>query len=289
MSTENGMTFDVGILKGHALQRKFVDRHGVRPSPYQHLEWLDHYGWGVQWPSDGSDDGTPLPQDTPKWTMYHDLGLSTRSDRNVKITVRHIDSLTCLINPEAVSEDQRVYRPYHATGALYSCVYDPHAILVTSSESPAWCGSQRGILGDGVVPLKRWSDVVFLQWQDLCTRVWRTHMADIRAIVQLDITNQTTIRIVNEALRRTGMPLNDWPHKDWTRYPAQGMANFSWSTAEYQAILATPNGVGPAHLLLGHPDQLGKKMISAISVFRRTRFGTDTAPMNLCFHIKDCK
>lgn len=135
-----------------------------------------------------------------------------------------------------------------------------------------------------IVPLKHWSDVVLLKWADCCTQ-WRTPLTGLRAIIQCDVNNKTTERIVYTALQRAGMELKPWPRREWKTRPGQGAATFPINSPECQAILATPNGVGPVHLLTQHQRQLGKMIISAVTVFTRTFFGFNPAPLNLVFHV----
>lgn len=172
------------------------------------------------------------------------------------------------------------------TRGFYSCVYNPNAILAHASESPDFMGAQQQFQQRGipVVPLKHWSDVVFLEWADQCAH-WQAPLTGLRAIIQCDVNNKTTERIVDAALRSAGMELKHWPKREWATGPRQGVATFPIDSPECQAILATPNGVGPVHLLTQHQARLGRMMVSAVTAFERPSFGANPAPVNLVFHV----
>ena len=268
MSADNGMSYDLAVQKGFRLAWSFSAN--TPPSRWQNFKDLDNFGWAMEYHQQpGDENGAPLPQDESKVNMYHDLRLSDHSAYNFKCTMRHMF-------------DNGGFSP---TRGFYSCVYNPNAILAHASESPDYKGAQHLHLhGLPIVPLKHWSDVVFLKWAECCAH-WRTPLTGLRAIIQCDVNNKTTERIVYTALERTGMELKQWPKREWQTRPRQGAATFPLDSPECQAILATPNGVGPVHLLTQHQWQLGKMMISGVTAFARLSFGANPAPLNLVFHV----
>lgn len=198
--------------------------------------------------------------------MYQDLRLSLDPGLNTFVKWEHTDP------GWAPASRNRPMRQYQPTGGHYQCVFNPAAIIAVASESPKTMGYDNDILGQDVVPLCHWSDVVFLQWLRYCQER-RAHSGSLRVITQNDIDNHTTKAIVRH-LQRHGMPDRAW---------GDGIATFELGSDGYHALLASPNGVGPAHLLLDHQATLGRMVITAVSCFHHE--GTDKRPVNLCFHV----
>lgn len=268
MSADNGMPYDLAVQKGHQLASSFSAN--MPASRWQTVQDLDNLGWAQEYQEPGEENGAPLVQDESKVNMYHDLRLSEHPSYNFNCRMKHMF-------------DNGGFYP---TRGFYSCVYNPNAILAHASESPDFLGAQQQFQQHGlpIVPLKHWSDVVFLKWAECCAH-WRTPMTGLRAIIQCDVNNKTTERIVCTALERCGMKLQQWPKREWKTGSQQGAATFPIDSPECQAILASPNGVGPVHLLTQHQRQLGKMMVSAVTAFARLSFGANPAPINLVFHV----
>lgn len=205
--------------------------------------------------------------------MYHDLRLSTVPRDNMLITLTH--------SKEAEFDD----KTYPATQGKYQCVYNPKAIIASVSESPDHKGYDEDITGDDVIPLKHWSDVVFLRWQLFCRgNAWR--MRNLKYIIQTDIDNRKTEDIVFTAINKSGLPLQEWPWRDWRQYPNQGTATFHFGSDQFRAILASPNGAGAAHFLFQHKEALGNLVITAVSCFYLQGHAYNPWTLNMVFYIE---
>lgn len=273
------------VSSGASLENQFLD-NALPQSLFERADLLYYYGWEEQQSHDNETaDGAPDPADLPKLAMYRELGLSPRPQHNMKVVLRHIQTKDPKVD--------RNYRDryYEWTGAQYSCVYTPRAILAHASESPAEAGALRGIRGRDLVRLSHWSDVVYCRWLQFC-RDFRLEPSSIRHIFQTDVTNPTTIDIVTDALgqldrqlgRQLGQGLKYWP-TGWPPRANEGITTFVHGTEEYRAVLATPNGVGPVHFVSQHRARLGRLMIIGVSVFC-TAFSSQRAPFNMCFHVE---
>ncbi len=80
-------------------------------------------------------------------------------------------------------------------------------------------------------------------------------MRSLRAIVQVDITNPGTFRILNTAYKARGLDANHDRH--WRRWTPAESPYFFW-------FLGTDNVKGTMFLLKDHASAIGKKVISAI-------------------------
>jgi hypothetical protein len=112
---------------------------------------------------------------------------------------------------------------------------------------------------DDYVPLKQWSDVVFLLWQ----RIAGSNARGLQHHIQCPISNEDTRRIMRKAIGE-GDSFSDW---DSLSPFQEGGRTFRPNSQEYYALLGSPNGFGIAWLLIQHKAQLGVKTVSEITVF----------------------
>ena len=256
--------YSVAVRKGQHLAWRFSADNP--PSEWQSFNDLAIAGWRR------THEGTHVPDHrihggTSRIDMYRDLGLSLHARDNAFFKWEHVAA------GWAAAAHNRPARYYQPTGGHYQCVYNPAAIIAFASESPATMGYDEGIEGADVVPLCHWSDVVYLQWEQYC-RENGLRPSNLRIIIQNDVDNRTTHRIVAYALERAGLAFRPWGH---------GVATFEFGSEEFCAILASPNGVGPAHLLLDHQATMGKMVITAVGCFFHA--GDPYKTVNLCFHV----
>lgn len=106
--------------------------------------------------------------------------------------------------------------------------------------------------------LQSWSDVAFLQWQQLCEEAGIA-VSELNYVIQSDCVNSDTKAIVRQALGKSPNFV-DWSEiKDgvtWKR-----------DSDQFKAILATPNGRGAAWFLVQHKPQMGStRSVTEITV-----------------------
>ena len=99
--------------------------------------------------------GAPIPLGTP----FEEFGLSVKPTDTVQMTITQRNDVTV---------DGKQWR---ATGGSYINVFSTGdakgAVIADTNFSPASSGERQEppIVGADIVPLKQWSDIVFLQWQ----------------------------------------------------------------------------------------------------------------------------
>ncbi|KAJ5899320.1 hypothetical protein N7495_004064 [Penicillium taxi] len=146
---------------------------------------------------------------------------------------------------------------YALTGAHYDNMYDVHdgLIIVNDIQSPGAVNRECPV--DHLTKLQRWSDVSFLQWQELC-RSRQHSVKKLNHVVQTLVTNPITESVLCKALGET-------ENTNWEKYK-DGLILDSKGDA-FTAVLGTPNGSGTAWMLIQHKDQLGLKKVSQITVY----------------------
>lgn len=217
--------------------------------------WVDYaslaeYGW--------TQDSRPhVRLDDEIIDAYRELGLSTEPTANRLVTFEHDTDTTHngVENPMTGSEYENIFN------------VDGGAIVAEGNYAP----DKRGIRipPANMVPLKQYSDVVFLGWQQAAG----AKVKGLKYIFRHAIMNSDTIIVLNEILARRGeqrSPLY-WP----------GL-KINMQERDAWAILGTPNGRGAAWMLLQHKAQLGLKTFSDVTIFRdRHKY------FSLCFWVWD--
>jgi hypothetical protein len=97
--------------------------------------------------------------------------------------------------------------------------------------------------------------VTFLTWARFAQNP--KELRNLKYFFRNHIINDDTKNIINEALRRTGQSLSEWPGVE-----------FSMTSDEGKAILGTPNGGGVAWFLVDHKKELGVKTVESVTVFK---------------------
>lgn len=232
-------------------------------------EWTDYsdlpeYGWTQTWSQE-------VDQPQSFVGMWSDMQLSTKG---IKWTQWKHTRQSVI--------DQRVYRP---TQAQYNNVYSREIIIAEASYGPDYQGKfeKPPVTGDEIIPLKQWSDVTFLEYQNYCAGLARTEdttqqscMRSLRGILRHRAVNEKTLEIGREALKKSGKPFNAWP----------GRATWKIHEPEAQALLATPNGRGIAWFLAQHKEQLGRKVVTEVSAFASVQ-GQYPSGINILFTVED--
>jgi hypothetical protein len=240
--------YDKCLMRGAGLQRRLDnDVESEPPSEWPNYGSLDYYGWETT-------GGKEYRLERGLSAVLQDLSLSTERTANLRHKYVH---------RRATKHEGHTYPP---TQADYTNIFnvDGGAVIADLNVGPD-TASQEGFSGE-VVPLKHYSDVVFLAWQ---------HEAGdkangLRYILRHDISNEQTKDVAEQILRQRGVKLQPWPG-----------VKISFPDKDALALLGTPNGRGPAWLLIQHKKQLGMKRFSHVTMFTTGRH------LSLCFWIED--
>lgn len=127
--------------------------------------------------------------------------------------------------------------------------------------------------------LNKWSDLTFLEYEELCKNEPGASVKNLKYIVQSLVDNDDTLRILrhllgrdSESIRIDNLPKDDEDTKAneetkfWDEYLCL-RETYRWNTDEFTALIATPNGRISAWLLIQHKEKLGNKRIAEIEVF----------------------
>ncbi|KAI7539437.1 hypothetical protein KC331_g9757 [Hortaea werneckii] len=153
---------------------------------------------------------------------------------------------------------------YEPTGAMYENIYCKEIIIADHNFGPDNRGGEKSppMVGSEIIPLKQWSDVTFIQYQDYCkqhettTSTSEACLRGLRGVIRANVVGAKTREIANEALSQSGRLLRGWDHR----------ATWAIEEESAQAILATPNGLGVAWFLAQHKAQLGHKIVTENAV-----------------------
>ncbi|KAK4991787.1 hypothetical protein LTR50_001604 [Elasticomyces elasticus] len=214
-------------------------------SRFTNIEDLDRYGWEMLDQGSNPSDVFSIRAALKSIGVIDDIGLYSGR----KISWEHLNSYD--------GEDGEVYPP---TLADYTCSYAVRSGFLDASfvYGPAHKGSEQVPPVTRLPELKALSDVMFLQWQALCGKS-KVSPKTLKYYLSSFIVNETTNRIIEEALRRVGKP---YPPAKWPG------TTFLMTGDEGKAILATPNGRAIAWFLAQHKTQLGNKSVKQVTVFR---------------------
>lgn len=252
------------VRKGWYLATQLRDDARRNRTQYNLDDSLQRHGWQLM----QSDERPPDSNDMARRNFYNALRLSTSAPDNVRFMWQHIEMTDPRPSDGAM---------YQATYALYTFIVNPQAIIALNSIGPESAASESAsrIRDDGIIPLKHWSDVVFLQWKQFCER--RRHPINgLRYIIQDNISNADTSDIVLEAARRAQKPIRGW---------GQQTARFRQGSEGFCAILASPNGIGPAYFLAQHQTELGRLQIDVVTAFYTWPYAGLPGNLNLCFYV----
>jgi hypothetical protein len=135
--------------------------------------------------------------------------------------------------------------------------------------------------------LGRWSDVAFLQWKEQA-RLRNKDVSNLRYIFSSDVSNTESHGILARALQSNPESLSapSWaPNEDnceemyW-----EDRKVFTMDNARGKALLASPNGLGAAYMLIQHKSTFGEKTtIESVTVWCSDE---DTNLLNFLFIVK---
>lgn len=229
------------------------DPESEPPTQWPNYGSLDFYGWA-------NKDGRESRIAAGLAAVLQDLGLSAEPTANLRHTYEH-DRAT-----EYDGHD------YPETDADYTNVFnvDGGAIIAELNVGPEHMIQQKAQMGESfdgeVVPLKQYSDVVFLAWQHAAGN----KVNGLRYVIRHGIINAKTIAVTKHILELRGAANQPWP----------GL-KIPMSDRDALALMGTPNGQGVAWMLIQHKQQLGWKTISDVTIFQ------DGRDLCLCFWIQD--
>ncbi|PSN75361.1 hypothetical protein BS50DRAFT_568037 [Corynespora cassiicola Philippines] len=138
--------------------------------------------------------------------------------------------------------------------------------------------------GSGLPPLRRWSDVAFLQYVEAAReaggkvamgRDIPEMIKGLRYVLRFRVQEPTTRTVVDWVLQQSGSKLVPWPG-----------VTFGMDTEEGKAVLGTINGSGVAYLLAQRREALGRKTVEKVTVFGTEDTAVQPCP-SLLFWIKD--
>ncbi|KAF2764001.1 hypothetical protein EJ03DRAFT_356159 [Teratosphaeria nubilosa] len=160
---------------------------------------------------------------------------------------------------------------YPACNAFYTNILNPaHGTsMATNNDGPAHVNPPQKPL----VPLRQWSDVVFLTWQHLC-EVQGVDVDDIERIIRVNIVNEDTLELMLAVLQ------NEMGVAELTDLgDFQNGEEFLPSDDGFDVLMGTPNASGVAWFLAQHRTDVGEKEISRITLWdnqpqsQREQFG----------------
>ncbi|KAI7283495.1 hypothetical protein KC345_g2944 [Hortaea werneckii] len=221
----------------------------IKPSKWTNVDDLAAYGW-----TQAVNRAIELQE--PFKSIWSALGIPLTDVR--RIEWKHNKQSTHT-GPEGT-----IYQP---TGARYNNIYCKQIIIGDFNFGPDTMGGRKSppMVGAEVVPLKQWSDVTFLQYQGYCkqqstkTSSFEACLKDLRGVVRANFVSAKTREIANEALQKSRKELASWDNR----------ATWSIDEEAAQALLATPNGQGVAWFLAQHKAQLGRKIVTEVSMFSK--------------------
>ncbi|GAD94426.1 hypothetical protein MYCGRDRAFT_89049 [Paecilomyces variotii No. 5] len=240
--------FDTAVQKGYALscamrlpvqEAARIISGGAVNSLFVRYAYLEGWGWT---PSDGDDNDYIVVR------SFDDDLMSLNINPGNFIMVKWDHD-----QPRVL--DGHLYPP---SGGEYHNFYDVEdgAIIVSRMTSPEEASGYR-------LPYypqcRKWSDVTFLEWQELAGG----DIQNLRHVFHSAVVNEDTLELMQDAL---GEDDAEW----WFNPEYSGIANgrsFFPGQAEFQALLYSPNIRGLAWLLIQHKPQLGLREINKITVF----------------------
>jgi len=253
------LDYDTALKKGLYLLCLIEETEG----PTAQSQWTDvndlaKYGWRqVAGQVRQLGPGARMP--IAKALNDEALGISNGPNDNVLYTCEH-DSTT-----------EVDHKTYPLTGGEYGNILNVESgvIIVYMAYGPDHEGQRQfpEVTGDAVVPLKQWSDVTFLMWQEHAV----ANIKSLRYVFVTNIVNDDSYAIIKNVLDR---------HKTNIRspWPELELEMHGQYQSDARALLGTPNGRGVAYLLATHKQQLGFKVINSVTIF-------DADGHCLCFKI----
>ncbi|GAB1735597.1 hypothetical protein NU219Hw_g4173t1 [Hortaea werneckii] len=214
----------------------------VKPSHWTNIDDLAANGWT-------QEVNREIELKEPFKSIWSELGVPLTDVK--RIEWKHTKS-SAPIGPGGM-----IYRP---TGARYQNIYSKEMIIADYNFGPDNMGGRKSppMVASEIVPLKQWSDVAFLQYQDYCkqrepiTSTFEACLRGLRGVMRANVVSAKTREVAYEALSRSGRLLRGWDHR----------ATWAIEEESAQALLATPNGQGVGWFLAQHKPQLGHKIVT---------------------------
>ncbi|KAF1917613.1 hypothetical protein BDU57DRAFT_537270 [Ampelomyces quisqualis] len=230
-------------------------------SDYQNTNDLKKWGYGAAaW-----DDYYDLDASLPIKRVLAGLNVDTRTlsegGNNRCMQLEHKNEVTI---------DGTTYQP---TAAYFTTVFNPTegVIIAWGSYGAKYQGSKQDPPINVLPKLQNWSDIAWLQWVQIAGDMAK----NLRFVFRSPVANTEAQWLISRALERSGKQLSTWPGVE-----------FGMDTDEGKAILSSPNGSGVAYLLLTHKRQLGRKIISKVTVFADDG-KKQPRPPSLIYHVVD--
>ncbi|PPJ52496.1 hypothetical protein CBER1_10713 [Cercospora berteroae] len=231
-------------ITGWGMLCKLMERPGptenIPATPYTQYSDIKKYGYTDMSTSDFRD-----PTDTVDFSRYSMIGLS-KADRDWKeSSLKHSESTS----------------RYPATGAVFECLMNVKygAIIALDSQGPDHKNQEKrlGLRPDQIVPLKRWSDISWLEYDHLVQAAGKANVAPLQHVISHHITTkETQQRLKLVTGMQTPDQLGQFPGMSCSTNSPQGMA-----------LLATLHGKVMVWLLAQHKDSLGWRTIDRIHVY----------------------
>lgn len=214
-------------------------------SEFTNYESLKAWGWSRK------SDSKMAPMKMGAYgQVYESLGASWEHNLNQFVTVEHDTKI------------EKDGKTYHRTGAVYQNRFNPSVIIAMNNEGPSSKGKKQRppVTGDPnpYPALARLSDVLFLEYQRTMAGM-KQPMEKLKGIWRKGVMNPDTkaicIQIASNG-KSTVDQIPEWPGKDFTP-----------RSDEFAALIASPNGVAVAYILLQHRQQLGTKTVTSARVW----------------------
>ncbi|TGO84911.1 hypothetical protein BPOR_0451g00010 [Botrytis porri] len=82
-----------------------------------------------------------------------------------------------------------------------------HGVIVAyQSLSPYQVELLKDIKSPTIPDLSRWSDIAYLKWAEVC-KLHGTEVSNLKYVIQHHVTNNTTLDVINEVLKKKGESL----------------------------------------------------------------------------------
>lgn len=273
----NPNNFRSFIDKGRWLVHHMPRNVDINQSPYNGQELL----WRSGWRETNNTPYPPLDSQRHRHLLYDHCKISKDDQRNHHITLTHAAWGQAIIN----GQWQNKWPP---SQGVYSCVFNPGAIMVLNSTSPEKVPDEMRVHPIHMVPLRHWSEIIWLRWKQFCQEQ-RCREQDIRSIVQCDITNPQTCAVVEEVLRRSGYEKRPFADPSYSS-PQTGPITFVRDQEKplmdecFYALMSTDNASGPAYFLGQHQRELGHLAVMSITCVYHWEMFTQES-LSLVFHI----
>ena len=121
-----------------------------------------------------------------------------------------------------------------------------------------------------LIPLKLWSDVTFLEWQQQCLYT-ESDIKGLKWIMRRNLRNDMAISVLPKVLKKNGVnsgEVGGWDDRVVLRPESEG----------FNTLCGTPNGSGVVFFLLDHREQLGRMEVKSIIIWSKGQGKVAYAP-----------